>query len=212
MSLKYYFKFLGPVSAFAIQHKYAGIFLSMFLGVIGLPLPVEGLLAYVGYRAYQGKLSIIPALLGTILGGIVATVLGYGIVRAIGVAVTKKHIRHFYPDSNTKEHFVSSFKRVGKWGLVFGYFLPVIRHLLGPLTAVLEIDFFDFIVLSSLGCTIWSATFFMIGGAMGKDWEKFSPGLQHALIAISIFTTLLGLLFFFIKLKKFRDYSPKTTK
>ena len=35
-------------------------------------------------------------------------------------------------------------------------------------------------------------TFFMIGGVMGKDWEKFSPGLQHFLIFMSILTILLG--------------------
>ena len=212
MSLKYYFKLLGPVSAFAIRHQYAGIFLSMFLGVIGLPLPVEGFLAYAGYRAYQGKLSIILALLAILLGGIAATVLGYGIVHVLGVAATKKHIRYFYPESDKKEYLVSSFKWVGKWGLVFGYFLPVIRHLLGPLAAVLGVEFFDFFVLSSLGCTIWSATFFMLGGVAGKDWAKFSPGLQHFLIGLSILTTLLGLLFFFIRLRKFQNYHSKNSK
>ena len=209
MSLKYYFKFLGPVSAFAIKNQYTGIFLSLFLGVIGLPLPVEGLLAYVGYRAYQGKLSIVPALFATILGGIVATVLGYGIVRAIGVAVMKKHIRHLYPENKTKEYIASSFARVGKWGLVVGYFLPVIRHLLGPLAALLEFELFDFIVLSSLGCTIWSTTFFVMGGILGKDWAKFSPGLQHFLIFATLLTTLFGVLFFLIKLRKFKDYHSK---
>ena len=181
----------------------------MFLGVIGLPLPVEGLLAYVGYRAYQGKLGIVPALLATILGGIVATVVGYGMVHAIGVTVMKKHIRNFYPENDVKGLLVSSLERVGKWGLVVGYFLPVIRHLLGPLAAVLELEFFDFIVLSSLGCTIWSTTFFVIGGVVGKDWEKFSPGLQHFLILMSISTILLGFLFFLIKLRKLKDYNSK---
>ena len=209
MSLKYYFKFLGPASAFAIRHKYTGIFLSVFLGVIGLPLPMEGLLAYVGYRAYQGKIGFFLALFAIILGGIVATVLGYGIVRAIGVAVTKKHIRHFYPDSDAKEYLVSSFKRVGKWGLVFGYFLPVIRHMLGPLAAILAFELFDFIVLSALGCTIWSTTFFVMGGILGKDWEKFSSGLQHFLIFMTLLTTVLGFVFFLIKLRKFRDFRSK---
>jgi membrane protein DedA with SNARE-associated domain len=212
MSLKYYFKFLGPVSAFAVRHPSVGVFLSTFLGVIGLPLPVEGLLAYVGYQAYQGKVSILYALSVAILGGMVATLLGYGIVHIIGIAATKKHIRYFYPESATKAYLVSSFKRVGKWGLVFGYFLPVIRHLLGPLAAVLEFDFFDFLVLSSLGCTIWSATFFMIGGVAGKDWATFSPGLQHFLVGLSLFTVLLGLVFFFIKLRKFKNYHPKSSK
>jgi membrane protein DedA with SNARE-associated domain len=210
MSLKYYFKFLGPLSAFAIRHQYAGIFLSMFLGVVGLPLPVEGLLAYAGYRAYQGKLGILSALFATIIGGIAATVLGYGIVHAIGVAVMKKHIRHFYPGHDARGYLVSSLERVGKWGLVVGYFLPVIRHLLGPLAAVLEFEFFDFIVLSSLGCTIWSATFFMLGGIMGKDWGKFSPGLQCLLILTSLTVILLGFLFFLIQLRKFKNDRPRT--
>ncbi len=181
----------------------------MFLGVIGLPLPLEGFLAYVGYRAYQGKLGILPALLATILGGVAATVLGYGIIHTLGVAVAKKHIRHLYPDHDIKGPLVSSFQRVGKWGLVFGYFLPVIRHLLGPLAAVLEVEFLDFVVLSFLGSTIWSATFFMIGGVMGKDWEKFSPGLQCVLVTISIASFLVGLGFFLIKLRKLKSYRSK---
>ncbi|GEM_PF-5117616 len=204
MSLNYYFKFLGPISVFAARHKYAGIFLSMFLGVIGLPLPVEGFLVYVGHRAYQGKLSIFPALLATILGGVAATVLGYGIIRIVGVAIMKKHAHRLYPDSNTKRYLAPSFKQIGKWGLVVGYFLPVIRHLLGPLAAVLELDLFDFIVLSSLGCTIWSVTFFVIGGTMGKDWEQFSPNLQHFLIFLSAATILFGFSRFLITLRKLK--------
>jgi membrane protein DedA with SNARE-associated domain len=182
----------------------------MFLGVVGLPLPVEGLLAYVGYRAYQGRIGMIPALLATILGGVAATVAGYGIAHAIGVAVMRKHIRHFYPGNHAKGYLVSSLERVGKWGLVLGYFLPVIRHLLGPLAAVLEFEFFDFIVLSSLGCTIWSTTFFMLGGVMGKDWEKFSPGLQRFLILMSAATFLFGFLFFLIELKKLKNCNSRT--
>lgn len=200
MSFKYYFKFLGPVASFAVRFKYVGIFLSVFLGVIGLPLPMEGLLTYVGYRAYRGKLSMIPAFFAIILGGIAATLIGYWIVRSIGVTVMKKYVRNLHPDNHPKGSIAASFARAGKWGLVVGYFLPVIRHLLGPLAAILEFEFLDFFVLSSLGCTIWTTTFFVIGGIFGKDWEKFSPGLQHVLISLTLLTALSGFIFFLVKL------------
>jgi len=205
MSFKDFFQFLGPVTALALKHQYIGLFLSVLMGVIGLPLPLEGLIAYAGYRAYQNEINIIPALLAIIFGGVAATVLAYGIVRVIGIAVMKKHIRRFYPKSNTQRYVVASLRGIGKWGLVAGYFLPGVRRLLGPLAALLEFEFFDFIVLSFLGCTIWSTTFFVIGGMVGKDWEKFSSGLQQFLIVVSIVTVLIGVLFFLNELRKIKN-------
>lgn len=212
MSLKYYFRFLGPVSVFAVRHKYAGIFLSMFLGVLAVPLPLEGMLVYIGYRVYRGKLSMMLVLLSIILGGVSATVLSYMFMRTIGIAIVKKYAGRFYPNNEEKKYITSSFERVGKWGLLVGYFLPVVRHLLGPLAAVFKLDFFEFITLSFLGCTIWSMTFFLIGCTAGKDWDQFSPQVQYFLIFMSVTAIIFGFFYFLITSRKLKSNNSKVKR
>jgi len=51
------------------QYSYPGIFIALGLGILGLPIPDEMLLAFVGFLIFQGKLiyfyAIAVAFIGT---------------------------------------------------------------------------------------------------------------------------------------------------
>jgi membrane protein DedA with SNARE-associated domain len=56
---------------------YFGIIIVLFGGIVGLPIPDEVLLTYVGYNVFQGKLTYIPYLLCTFVGSIGGISLSY---------------------------------------------------------------------------------------------------------------------------------------
>ena len=42
------------------RYGYAGIFLLLMLGIVGLPVPDEALLTFVGYLSFKGELAFAP--------------------------------------------------------------------------------------------------------------------------------------------------------
>jgi membrane protein DedA with SNARE-associated domain len=62
-------------------YGYFGVFALLMLGIIGLPVPDETVLALVGYLAFRGDLQLVPAYLAGFLGSICGISLSYLIGR-----------------------------------------------------------------------------------------------------------------------------------
>src|SRR5689334_3882569 len=56
---------------------YFGIIIVLIGGIVGIPVPDEVLLTYVGYKVFQGTLSYIPSLLSAFVGAIGGISLSY---------------------------------------------------------------------------------------------------------------------------------------
>ncbi|MFP3126336.1 hypothetical protein OH784_27380 [Ectobacillus funiculus] len=67
--------------AFAIHYGYMGIFGVLVLGIIGLPIPDEVLMTFVGYLIWKGQLHYLPTVLTSILGSFLGMSISYLIGR-----------------------------------------------------------------------------------------------------------------------------------
>src|SRR3989442_6593257 len=56
---------------------YAGIFLVVILGNIGLPVPEETVLAAAGYLAWSGRLQLLPVLIVALVSAVAGDSFGY---------------------------------------------------------------------------------------------------------------------------------------
>ena len=64
--------------AYLLQHfGYFGIIIALLGGIIGLPIPDEVLLAYVGYHVYLGKMVYLTSLLCAFSGAVGGITLSY---------------------------------------------------------------------------------------------------------------------------------------
>ncbi|HCQ02914.1 MAG TPA: hypothetical protein DIT99_20485, partial [Candidatus Latescibacteria bacterium] len=61
-----------------MQYGYIGIFVLLLLGVFGLPVPDEILLAFAGYLIFKGDLQFIPTLASACVGAMCGISLSYG--------------------------------------------------------------------------------------------------------------------------------------
>ena len=73
-----------------IEYGYIGIFSVLALGIIGAPIPDEGVLAFAGYLVYEGKLRLIPTMAAAFLGSACGITLSYGLGRTVGEILVRK--------------------------------------------------------------------------------------------------------------------------
>jgi membrane protein DedA with SNARE-associated domain len=62
----------------------------LILGIVGLPLPDEVLLTYVGYNVFSGRMSLHYSLLVAILGLIIGISISYILGKKLGLPFIKR--------------------------------------------------------------------------------------------------------------------------
>src|SRR2546425_4964039 len=70
---------------------YAGIFLVVILGNIGLPVPEETVLAVAGYLVWSGRLQLLPVLIVALVSAVAGDNLGYWLGRRHGLATVEPY-------------------------------------------------------------------------------------------------------------------------
>ncbi|MGG1574613.1 DedA family protein [Fictibacillus sp. NRS-1165] len=156
---------------FIIHYEYAGIFLALAFGLIGLPVPDEILLTFTGYLVYLGKtgfvLTLMSAFLGAMSGISVSYFLGYKLglpfLKRIGpkIGITEKKIE------KTRWYF----QKYGNLMIIIGYFIPGIRHISAYLAGISAMNIKRFALYAYSGGFIWSITFIMLGKGLGRKWR-----------------------------------------
>lgn len=164
---------VGPIFVEWLLH-YGGIalFIMLLLGIVGLPIPDETLLILAGWFIARGKLSLISILIFALLGSMCGISLSYWLGRTTGYFLAKKYgywvgISH-YKIVETRKWFT----RQGKWTLVFGYFIPLIRHLTGYVAGATHLSYRSFALFAYSGACLWVIIFLSVGYFFGSEIVK----------------------------------------
>jgi membrane protein DedA with SNARE-associated domain len=163
-----------------------GLFCLMALGVLGAPIPEETTLTFAGVLVHRGILEPVPAILAATLGCVCGISVSYGLGRTLGLRLVKRYGRllRITPEKMDKAH--AGFERAGHWGLLFGYFLPGIRHLTAIAAGTTKLAFADFALFAYAGALVWSFSFVSLGIFLGSRWMKVSEEIHHNLAVFSI--------------------------
>jgi len=154
------------------QYGYLGLFGLLMFGIVGLPVPEETLLTFAGVLVYRGHLQLGPTLAAAFLGSSCGITVSYGLGRGVGRVVTKRFGRVVRVTPAQIERVEAWFERVGHWGLLWGYFLPGIRHLTALVAGATRLRYRDFSLFAYGGALVWSLTFVSLGALAGRHWER----------------------------------------
>jgi membrane protein DedA with SNARE-associated domain len=176
---------------FLIGHYgYFGIIIALAGGIVGLPLPDEVLLTYVGYNVLQGRLSYMLSLISAFIGAAGGISLSYLIGYKFGLPL----LLRFGPKIHITEDKINRtgqlFEKIGAPLLLVGYFIPGIRHLVAYIAAINSYPIKKFMAYAYTGALIWSFTFITIGHLLGEDWHI----VKLFLAKYSVYIVLLGIL------------------
>jgi membrane protein DedA with SNARE-associated domain len=153
------------------QYGYAGLFVLLVLGIIGLPVPDETLLVFTGYLISVGRWRPVPAFLCALGGSICGISGSYVLGRTLGQAAVERYGRfvHLTPEKVERVH--QWFNRIGNWLLTFGYFIPGVRHFTALVAGMSGLEFRVFALFGYLGGLVWVTVFLSLGYWFGENWQ-----------------------------------------
>ena len=105
------------------HYGYFGIIIALAGGIVGLPIPDEFLLTFVGYNVSKGVMSGTAAFLSGMAGAMLGITLSYILGLKLGLPVLKNMVRKLELKNITlKTHIL--FEKYGPFLLMIGYFIP----------------------------------------------------------------------------------------
>ncbi|MBA3815274.1 MAG: DedA family protein [Parachlamydiaceae bacterium] len=155
-------------SAWLIEYGSIVLFVFLVLGIIALPIPDETLMIFAGILMDTDKLQVVPTLLAAYSGSILGITFSYTIGRTVGHSLMYKYGKWIGLTPERLENVEGWLKKYGKWTLIFGYFIPGIRHFTGFATGMARLPYQEFALFAYAGAIIWATTFLSLGYFFGN--------------------------------------------
>jgi membrane protein DedA with SNARE-associated domain len=169
------------------------IFLLLMLGIVGLPVPDETLLTFIGYLSFKGTLSLGPTWAAAVLGSTCGITLSYGLGRLLGRHVVTRLSPYVHLRSAHLAVAERWFERWGKYTLVFCYFVPGVRHLAAVAAGTSHLPLSVFASFAYAGALVWTSSYMALGYLLGEKWTGLAP-LLHRTVIIWAVMVALGLM------------------
>ena len=176
-----------------VHFGYAGLFLVVVLGNLGMPAALEVMVPTAGGLAAQGHLPPVGPLAGWVVVGTVATVgeiTGAGILYAIGyygglpfVHRYGKYVR-FHQDEYERVH--GFFERYGKATVFWCRFVPFVRGVSSLPAGISRMPKRYFIPYTLLGSAIFSFGLAYLGNVAGRNLDAILATLHKSALAIIV--------------------------
>jgi len=167
------------------HYGYISIFVILGIGIVGLPVPDEVLLTYLGYLTSSGQMHFSLAYISALLGALCGITLSY----FLGLKLGEPFLRKFGSKLFIKEKSILKTKRLfsqyGPFVLFLCYFIPGVRHIAAYVAGITEYSYRRFASIAYLGATAWVTVFLVLGNRLGSKWELISTHLhQYALFML----------------------------
>jgi membrane protein DedA with SNARE-associated domain len=168
-------------------YGYFAIFSLLVLGIVGLPVPDEFLLASCGFLVYQGHLLLVPAVASAMLGSASGITCSYLIGRTVGWKFLHSRLGRFLHVRDEQIARVHDwFNRLGHWALLIGYFIPGVRHFTAIVAGTSKLEYRGFALYAYSGAVLWVSTFIFIGYHFGEHFKQILALVEHHLKLASI--------------------------
>jgi membrane protein DedA with SNARE-associated domain len=176
------------------RYGYVGLFSLFMLGIFGVPVPEESLLALAGVLAGRGQLRLVPAILVIYAGSLCGMAVNYTLGRTVGTRFVRRYGRVLRVSEATLDRVEQWFERGGRWTLFFGYFLPGVRHLTAILAGSSRVKLSIFASFAAAGGFVWSTSFVLLGYYLGGNWEVVVERIQRHLVTGTLVLALVAAL------------------
>jgi membrane protein DedA with SNARE-associated domain len=184
---------------FIAHFGYIGIFATLVLGIIGLPIPDEFIMTFAGYLISQGKLNYLITVIVSTVGSFTGMSVSYFIGYKFGYPLLEKHGSKIHITKAKLDRAHNWFQRFGKFTVTIGYFIPGVRHLTAYFAGISKWSYPNFIVYAAPGSLIWSITFITLGTYLGVHWHAVTEKIHRYLVVILVLLIMGALVVWYIR-------------
>ena len=179
------------------QNAYIVIFMTVFAEQVGLPLPAGPVLVSAGALAAAGRISLVRALMVSLVASLLGDLLWYMLGRRYGKRVLAFLCRISIEPDHCVRSTQDGFARHGPWLLVLAKFVPGLSTVAPPLAGVVRIAIPRFLLLDSAGILTLSLILmgagYWMGGPLGRLARWFAgAGSWIILLLVAPFLAYLG--------------------
>ncbi|RKN39993.1 DedA family protein [Micromonospora endolithica] len=169
---------LGPV----------GVALLVALESVIPPIPSEIVLAMAGYLASEGRFNVVLIVVAATVGSLVGALLLYWLGAGLGEDRLKRWLDRLpLVDTDDLEKADRWFERHGRWAVLFGRLVPVVRSLVSIPAGANRMPMGEFVLFTTLGSGVWNSLIVGLGYALGSRWkdvDRYSSWFNYAIFAI----------------------------
>ncbi|RZT80820.1 membrane protein DedA with SNARE-associated domain [Micromonospora violae] len=167
-----------------------GVALLVALESIVPPIPSEIVLALAGFLAHEGEFNVLLVVLAATVGSLVGALVLYWLGAALGEDRLKRWLDHIpLVDSDDLEKADRWFERHGRWAVLIGRVVPVVRSLVSVPAGANRMPLGEFILLTTIGSGVWNGLIVGAGYALGSRWQdvaRYSDWFNYAIGAIFV--------------------------
>lgn len=178
------------------QSGYVGIFLLMLLESIFPPIPSELIIPFAGFAAATGQLNFFGVMFAATAGAVVGMIPWYLAGRLFGLGrlrnLADRYGRWFTLNAEEVDTATRAFHRWGKWIVLFGRLVPLIRTLISVPAGLARMSPALFFGASFVGALVWNALLAGAGYLLAEQYDVVESWLDPG---TTIVLGLIGLLY-----------------
>lgn len=178
------------VQHFMQHYGYGGVFIVLFLEMVGIPFPAETTLTLSGIAWINGTFSLFPLIFFATLGNVMGSSIAYAMGRFLGRNVILRFGKIFGITDEKLGNAEAKFQQYQIRALFVCKFIVGVRILIPYLAGLNRMPFFLFTVYNTFIAFIWTTLFIVFGRYLGALWHHY----HHFLHGHMPLTILIGLL------------------
>ncbi|MBM0206369.1 DedA family protein [Micromonospora sp. STR1s_5] len=184
----------------------AGVALLVALESIVPPIPSEIVLAMAGFLAHEGEFNVFLVVLAATVGSLVGALVLYWLGAALGEERLKRWLDRIpLVDRDDLEKADKWFERHGRWAVLIGRVVPVVRSLVSVPAGANRMPLGEFILFTTIGSGVWNGLIVGAGYALGSQWQdvaRYSDWFNYTIVAIFV---VLAAVWAFRKVRRRRE-------
>lgn len=153
------------------QYGNIGLFGLLALGIFGLPVPDETLIVITGFLLAKSHLPFSSTLCAIYTGSMFGITLSFLLGRGIGKPILFRFGKKIGITHEKLEKTQAWCERYGKWSLIFGYYIPGVRHAIGISAGAANLSYRQFALFAYTGALLWGTVFLSIGYFFFNEWK-----------------------------------------
>ncbi|PLR79361.1 DedA family protein [Bacillus sp. V3-13] len=164
---------------------YSGLFLWLWLGIFGMPVPNEVIVMTVGLATSQGVLNPILTFFVVYIGILTALTTIY----ALGHFLGRPLLRMFAKKKKFSKSIEKSLYLIEKYhafSLSFSYFLPGVRNFVPFLYGSSRLPYKSFALFAYSGAFVWLLIMFTLGYMFGEEIDTIMQYGKELLLILGV--------------------------